>query len=248
MNAHLLHLEFALIASQALWTGALLFFWLLRHRRVKAGPYRGRRRCKAPIDLGRNAPGHRRAKPDWVRDEIIYLASHLRSCRKVADAFNRRHGLWESVGHTHVWEVIRDHAREIRRLRRERKRRVPITIPVGHTWALDLTFFRSPEGLTFMVIGIIDAGSRKLLYLKVIPRKRVFAIMGHVLLACSEHGLPEVIRTDNEAMFTSRPWLAMLKAMSIRARRGPPLQPLAQRAHRAALGNDQASRRKEGLA
>lgn len=49
--------------------------------------------------------------------------------------------------------------------------------------------------------------------------------MAHVLLAASEFGLPDTIRTDNEAMFTSRAWLAMLKAMSIRARRGPPLQP-----------------------
>ncbi|ROZ63174.1 DDE-type integrase/transposase/recombinase [Ramlibacter sp. WS9] len=49
--------------------------------------------------------------------------------------------------------------------------------------------------------------------------------MGHVLLAFSEHGLPEAIRTDNEAMFTSRPWLAMLGALGIVARRGPPFQP-----------------------
>lgn len=225
MNAHLLHLEFALAASQALWACFLLLFWLLCHRRVKVRTYRGPRRRRGPLEATSCVRRHPRAKSDWVVQEVLYLASHLRGCRTIADVFNRRHGLWETVGHTYVWEVMRDHAREIRQLRRGRKRRPPIAIPVGHAWALDLTFFRSPEGFTFMVIGIIDAGSRKLLALKVIPRKCVFALLGHVFLAFSEHGLPEAIRTDNEAMFTSRPWLAMLGAMGIRARRGPPLQP-----------------------
>lgn len=156
---------------------------------------------------------------------MIHLASHLGSCRQVQAAFNRAYGYWETVGHTFVWEVMRDHAEEIRQLRRERKRRRPSLTPVGHTWALDLTFIRSPFGLTFTVLAIIDAGSRKLLALKVLPRKCAFQLLAHVLLACSEHGVPAIIRTDNEAMFTSRPWLAALKALGIRARRGPPCQP-----------------------
>jgi len=171
------------------------------------------------------ARAHARAKPDWVRAEIIYLASHLRGCRRVAAVFNRWRGRWETVGHTYVWKIMREHADEIRQLRRERKRRKPAFIPAGHAWALDLSFVRSPNGLTFMVLGIIDAGSRKRLCLKVISRKCAFALMGHLLLAFSEHGLPEVVRTDNESMFTSRPWLAMLKALGISARRGPPCQP-----------------------
>ena len=88
-----------------------------------------------------------------------------------------------------------------------------------------MTLIRSPFGLTFTVLAILDAGSRKLLRIVVLPRKCVYTIMAHVLLAAAEFGPPDVIRSDNEAMFTSRPWLAMLTAMSIRARRGPPLQP-----------------------
>lgn len=64
---------------------------------------------------------------------------------------------------------------------------------------------RSPFGLTFTVLAILDAGSRKVLRLHVLPCKSVFAIMGHVLLAFSEFGLPDSIRSDNETMFTSRP-------------------------------------------
>lgn len=225
MNPHALDLAFALTASQAAWACLLLASWLWRHRRVTACAYRGPHRRRA-VDVPAGRRRHHRAKPDWMLSEVIYLASHLGSCRKVEAAFNRVYGFWgDTVGHTWVARVMREHAREIAAMRRERKRRKPAFIPAGHTWALDLTLVRSPFGLTFTVLAILDAGSRKVLRLKVLPRKCAFAIMGHVLLACSEHGPPEVIRSDNEAMFTSRPWLAMLAALGVRARRGPPLQP-----------------------
>ncbi|WP_161974485.1 DDE-type integrase/transposase/recombinase [Piscinibacter terrae] len=218
MNPALLNVAFALVTTQALWACALLVFWLARHRKMTCLPYRGPRRRRAPPSSHRSGPGHHRAKDDWVARKVIYLASHLGSCRQVQAAFNRAYGYCETVGHTFVWEVMRDHAEEIRQLRRERKRRRPSFTPVGHTWALDLTFIRSHSGLTFTVLAIIDAGSRKLLALKVLPRKCAFQLLGHVLLACSEHGVPEIIRSDNEAMFTSLPWLAALKARGIRNR------------------------------
>lgn len=83
----------------------------------------------------------------------------------------------------------------IRRARGARKRRKPFPITVGQTWTLDLAFIRSPFGLTFTVPAILDAGSRKVMPLRVLPRKCVFQIMGHVLLACSQFGPPEIIRT-----------------------------------------------------
>ncbi len=212
----------ALAASQALWACVLLVFWLVRHRSLKIPPYRGPRRMRRSDGTAR----HPRAKEDWVIRDVIYLASHLRTCRKVEAAFNRWRGhTGHTVGHSWVAEIIQQHRQEIRQLRRERKRRRPLLIAAGHTWALDLTLIRSPYGTTFTVLGIIDAGSRKLLALKVLSRKCAFQIMGHVLLACSQFGPPEAIRTDNEAMFTSRPWLAMLAALRVRARRGPALQP-----------------------
>ncbi len=157
-----------------------------------------------------------------------YLLSHLRSCRKVQAVFNRAHGYWETVGHTWVWEVKRDHPEEIQQMRRERKRQKPFFIPVGHTWAQDLTLIRSPFGFTFTVLAILDAGSRKLLTLKVLPGKRAHTLLAHLHLAFAEHGLPVAIRTDNEAMFTSAMWrmtLKALKALGTMHRRGPPYQP-----------------------
>lgn len=39
------------------------------------------------------------------------------------------------------------------------------------------------------------------------------------------YGWPFAIRTDNEAMFTSRLWLRFMQAMDVQLLRGPPRQP-----------------------
>jgi putative transposase len=160
-----------------------------------------------------------------VHKKVAYLAAHLHSCRAIAVAFNLWHGHEITVGKTWVWEFAKKHAAEIDALRRERKRRRPPLISTGHTWALDLTYFVSPSGSTFTVLGILDAGSRKLLRLVVLPRKCAFTLLGHMMLAFAEHGSPYAIRTDNESMFTGAVWRTTLQALAIAHRRGPPGQP-----------------------
>jgi transposase InsO family protein len=73
--------------------------------------------------------------------------------------------------------------------------------------------------------GIIDHGSRRLLRLKQLPRKCTLTLLGHLFLAMARLGVPAVIRTDNEGMFTSALWKAALKTMGIRHRRGAPYCP-----------------------
>ncbi|HWH82072.1 MAG TPA: DDE-type integrase/transposase/recombinase [Burkholderiaceae bacterium] len=198
-----------------------LLWWLWRHRRVQAPLYRGR--CK--VGCAARKASHPKAKPQWVHQKVLYLCAHMSSCRAVAHAFNRWQGCWATVGKTWVWEFMREHKAEIRALRRQRKRRKPYFIAVGHAWALDLTFVRSPHCATFTVLAILDAGSRKLLRLEVLPTKCALVVLGHLLIAFGSFGLPAVLRTDNEAMFRSRLWLAMLKALGVLHRRGPPRQP-----------------------
>lgn len=167
----------------------------------------------------------REPNPNGCAAASIYLAAHLRGCRSIALAFNRRYGSQVTVGKTWVWEVVREHAAEIRELRREIKRAQPTRIAVARQWALDLTYFVGAGGVTFTVLGILDAGSRRLMRLKVLPRKCAFTILGHLLLAFAEHGPPRIIRTDNEAMFTSALWRITLQALAISHRRAPPAQP-----------------------
>lgn len=198
----------------------LTLAWLWRRRRWQVPPRYSMRSGPAPA-AGQPA----RPKPPWVRDRVIYLAAHLRSCRAVAMAFNRWHGCEMTIGKTCAWELMRRHASEIAELRRSiRRTRAPVIAP-GRSWALDLTFLTSPSGATFTALGILDAGSRRLLRLKALPRKCTFTILGHLLLAFAEHGLPSCIRSDNEAMFTSRLWRGTLHALAIVHRRGPPAQP-----------------------
>ena len=86
-------------------------------------------------------------------------------------------------------------------------------------------FYREVGCNGITVLGILDAGSRKLLRLEVLPTKCALVVLGHLLIAIGIHGLPRVIRTDNEVIFTSKLWLATLKALGVVHRRGPPCQP-----------------------
>lgn len=208
-----------ILATQPALGCWLLLVWLWRRRRLRVPASRRHLTAKA------HPASHPRAKPDWARDKVIYLAAHLRSCRAVTIAFNRWHGSEFTVGKTWVWETMRAHREEILQLRRRIRRARPAFFPVGHSWALDLTFLASSAGATFTVLGILDAGSRKLLRLKVLPRKCALTILGNLLLAFAEHGMPRAIRTDNESMFTSAIWATTLRALAIKDHRGPPCQP-----------------------
>lgn len=169
---------------------------------------------------------HPRAKPEWVRRQVFYLATHLPTCRSIAHIFNRWHGhSGKPIGKSWVAKFIEEHADEIAEARRAMRRKPPSWFAVNHTWALDLTFLTSPDGLTFTVLGIIDHGSRRLLCLKALPRKCTFTLLANVFLAIAEFGLPSAIRTDNESMFTSQFWDFTLKMLGILHRRGPPGQP-----------------------
>jgi len=72
------------------------------------------------------------------------------------------------------------------------------------------------------VLCIIDHGSRRLLYLKQLPRKCTLTLLGHLFLVMAKFGVPAAVRTDNEGMFKSALWKAVFKALSIRHRRGAP--------------------------
>jgi putative transposase len=209
----------------SLWPCACLCFWLLRHRSVKLPFCRQTKNALLVEEISTIKP-HPRAKPEWVRRKVFYLATHQHSCRSIAHTFNRWHGhAGKTIGKSWVAEFTKQHAEEIAEARRAMRRKPPSWFAVNHTWALDLTFMTSPDGLTFTVLGIIDHGSRRLLCLKALPRKCTFTLLGNLFLAIAEHGLPSAIRTDNESMFTGQLWGFTLKMLGILHRRGPPGQP-----------------------
>ncbi|MDA7415274.1 DDE-type integrase/transposase/recombinase [Xenophilus arseniciresistens] len=150
------------------------------------------------------------------------LATHGLSCRQIEALFNRRFGAHLTIGKSWVAEFLKVHAAEIAQRRKAMRRQATRPFPVNHTWALDLSFFTTSPGMHLAMLGILDHGSRRLLCLKQLPRKCALALLGYLLLAMARHGLPKVIRTDNEAMFTSRLWQTALRALGIRHRRSQP--------------------------
>jgi len=199
---------------------ALALRW--RWRRSRAAGSRFYRRARNFMVDGA-ACTHR--KPEWAVRLVIGLGVHGLSCRKIADNFNRRFGRWITIGKSWAALVLKAHADEIAERRRAMRRRPPAPCAVNHTWALDMSFYTSPEGVIYTVLGIIDHGSRRLLCLQQLPRKCTLTLLGHLFLAMARFGVPAVVRTDNEGMFRGVLWRVALKTMGIRHRRGAPYCP-----------------------
>jgi putative transposase len=105
-------------------------------------------------------------------------------------------------------------------VRRELRRRKPRAVAINAVWALDLTMIHGQP-----VLGIVDHGSHRLLRLAALPRKCTFTPLGHLCLTIAQFGSPRAVRTDNEAMFTSRLWRHVLGWLRIRRQRSAPGRP-----------------------
>lgn len=205
----------------------LLVHWCLRHRPLKylerGQPWRCR--AKARLDgagCQTQAVLPSRKKPDWVLAEVLRLAVHLRTSRAIACHFNRLHGQRMTVGKTWVHARCRENAEAIAAMRRGMRGRPPHIVPAKLEWGLDLTLIRTSDGCQHPTIAIIDHGSRALLRIKVLTRKCTWTLLAEFCAACAEHGVPDAVRTDNEAMFTGRLWASFFKIAGIRRQRIDP--------------------------
>jgi len=142
--------------------------------------------------------------------------------RKIADTFNLLHAhRGETVGKTFVAELVKKHHEEIVRLRRELKHRKPRKVPRNLVWALDLTFLPGPEAPR-PVFGILDHGSRLCLALTSLRDRSTIGILRCLLDALERFGKPQILRTDNEPIFTSRLFRLSLWLLGIRHQRTTP--------------------------
>jgi transposase InsO family protein len=155
---------------------------------------------------------------------VLRLAVHLRSCRAIEDAFNRQHGHRLTVGKTWVHEQLVAHADTVAAMRRGMKGKPPRVIPLKGHWGLDLTSIRTGDGMQ-QTLGIIDHGSRALIRLRALPRKCAYTLLSEFFAACAEHGIPQSVRTDNEAMFSGRLWAWALGFAGVKHQRIKPRCP-----------------------
>ena len=145
-------------------------------------------------------------------------------CRAIANIFNRRFaaGRKVTVGKSFVAETIRRHRYEIEIMRRKLKHRVPRPIPRNLVWGLDLTGKSDVTGKLHNIFGLVDHGSRALLSLAALPNKCSWTLLGYLFLSIGKYGKPRAIRTDNEAVFASRLFRAVLFLLGIRHQKSDP--------------------------
>ena len=191
------------------------------------------------LGLRQHRPGYRRlvpnaasplfrasAKPAWVTQEVIRLKALMpyAGCRALADIFNRRFATTRrmTVGKTFVSQLIRKHRYEIDIVRRRIKNARPRPVPKNLVWAVDLTGKATVDGSTHMVLGILEHASRAALWLEALPDKASWTLILRLLEAIKLHGKPRIVRTDNEAVFTSKALRFALLILRIRHQRTDP--------------------------
>lgn len=155
----------------------------------------------------KSSPRRSRAKPDWVKREVLRLAALTGDgCRAIEKLFNRLYASQRNmtVGKSFVNYTIRDKRYEIEVLRRDIKRKPPRPVPRNDTWAIDMTGKGDLAGTVHSILGIVDHGSRKLLTLEVLKRQNAWTLLGHLFLTIGQYGAPRAIRSDNAGVFRSR--------------------------------------------
>ena len=189
-------------------------------------PSSPRRSYKHPHFINGNNHRHTTQKPEWIKDEIIRLKALMpqAGCRSIADICNRRFAASRkvTVGKTYVHQILQRHDYEIQILRRNLKHAKPKNVPRNLIWGIDLTGKTDTHKTLHFLFGIMDHGSRALLHLQALHNKTSSTLLACLLEVIRTHGKPKIIRTDNEAIFTSRKFSLGLKLLGIRHQRTDP--------------------------
>jgi len=188
--------------------------WLVVARFSSADGYGHRK----PVNAGgqgewrsqRGCPGvHRycQPKPEWVKRKVIRLKALMpqAGCRAIAHTFNRLHEHKSmTVGKSYVNELLRKHQYEIQVLRRKIKHKWPRPVPHNLIRGVDLTGKTDSTGKMHAILGIVEHRSRACLCLSALADKASVTLLECLIAAIRKYGKPQFIRTDNEAVFTSK--------------------------------------------
>ena len=148
-------------------------------------------------------------------------------CRQLANVFNRRfaHHRRMTVGKTFVSRTIRAHQYDIQVLRQKIKHRPPRPVAPHLIWGMDLTGKRDAQRNTHPLLGIVEHHSRANLELRALQDKTTVTVLRSLLDAIERFGRPTIIRTDNEASFTSLLFRFGLFLLGVRHQRIDPGRP-----------------------
>jgi len=139
-------------------------------------------------------------------------------CRAIEACFNRRFAQSKkmTVGKSFVGYTIKNHLYEIQMLRRDIKKLKPKPVPKNLIWGLDLTGKSDSSGKVHNILGIVEHHSRGCFCLMGLKDKASITLLRCLLDSIEKYGKPKLIRTDNEAVFTSRLFCFGLKVLGIR--------------------------------
>jgi transposase InsO family protein len=111
------------------------------------------------------------------------------------------------------------HQYEIHVVRQKLKHRPPKPVPRNLIWGLDLTGKTDAQGKAHALLGIVEHRSRANLTLSALKDKTTLTLLRHLLDALERYGTPKILRTDNEAVFTSLLFRVALWLLGIRHQR-----------------------------
>lgn len=198
-----------------------LWHWLRRW--IQPRP---RTSWSGPRTAGPTHRPHAPPKPRWVRDELIRLKALMphAGCRTIMHTFNRRFAVRRqmTVGKTYVADTMRRQQHTILYLRRKLKHRVPRPVPRNLIWGMDLLTRTDTNGRQHLALAIVDHASRAGLCVQRLTDKSAWTIWRYLVTACRQYGCPNVLRTDNEAVFTSRALRFALHLLGIRLQHSEP--------------------------
>ena len=130
-----------------------------------------------------------------------------------------------TVGKTYVAEVIRRYRYEASAVSQRTKRHVPLPLPINRIWGVDMTGKGDTRGHLHPIFGVIDHGSRMALAMQPLRDRTALTLLKALIAVIERSGKPIIIRTDNEACFTSR-WFGWgLTWLGIRHQRSKPGKP-----------------------
>ena len=186
---------------------SLFIGWFYQWLKRMQQPAFGRRRKPVVENTPNTFPRHP-PKPEWVIKEVIRLKALMPhdGQRKIADAFNRLYSQQRNmtVGKTFVGYRIRDHQYEIQVLRRKLKHQRPKPVPPHLIGGMDLTGKTDTTGNQHTLFGIVEHHSRACLTLSAIADKSAITLLRIIFDLIERYPKLKLIRTDNEAVFTSR--------------------------------------------
>jgi transposase InsO family protein len=124
-----------------------------------------------------------------------------------------------TIGKTYAGYTIKNNLYEIQVLRRKQKHQRPRPVPHNLIWAMDLTGKTDSHHKQHTVLGIVEHHSRACLTLAAIADKSTITLLRHLFDLFERYQKPKIIRTDNEAVFTSRLFRLGLRLLRIKHQR-----------------------------